>query len=84
MAKKADKTPKILRICGKTSDLCVSTLIAADGTELKENDGYVPEMMPGEHYGDYIELEIDIETGQLLNWKKPSKATLAHFIKTGK
>jgi len=28
--------------------------------------------MPEEHYGDYVELEIDIETGVILNWKRPS------------
>ena len=95
MAKKVikdDKTPKILQITGKTSDLCYAELIAADGTTLKINDGYVPAMMPGQHvgeapdshYGDYIIISIDIETGKILNWKKPSKTTLDHFIKTGK
>lgn len=94
MAKKVtdNKTPKILNITGKTSDLCFSELVAADGTTLKENDGYVPAMMPGQllgqdpdsHYGDYIILSIDIETGKILNWKKPSKAVLDTFIKTGK
>ena len=86
---KEDKTPKILNITGKTSDLCYAELIAADGTTLKTNDGYVPAMMPGQHagekpdshYGDYIILSIDIETGKILNWKKPSKKDIADFIK---
>lgn len=35
-------------------------------------ENYVPDFFPGEHYGDYLELEIDIETGVILNWKKPT------------
>lgn len=75
-----DKTPHILSICGKTSDLCIAILKAKDGTILKEHDGYVPEIMPGEHYGDYIEIDIDINTGVILNWKKPSATALKKFI----
>lgn len=37
----------------------------------KEGD-YVPSLFPGEHYGDYLILDIDIESGLILNWKKPS------------
>ena len=33
---------------------------------------YVPSFFPGEHYGDYLILNIDIETGQITNWKKPN------------
>lgn len=52
---------KTLRIQAKCSDLCY--------TEFEEfsKDGYVPENI-GIGGGDYIELEIDIETGQILNW----------------
>ena len=91
MAKK-QSTPKILHISGKTSDLCYARLEDKDGNVLKEHDGYVPEFMPGQHvgeepdshYGDYIILSIDIETGKILNWKKPTKAELDNFIKKGK
>lgn len=81
--KKEDKTPKVLSIVAKCSDLCFAQLIAADGTVLKKHDGYVPEMMPGEHYGDYVEIEIELATGKILNWKKPSQTALNKFIKTG-
>lgn len=74
---------RVLHICGKTSDMCNAQL-EIDGKIVKENDGYVPAMMPGDHYGDYIELEIDIDTGMILNWKKPSEKTLNTFIATGK
>jgi hypothetical protein len=28
--------------------------------------------MPGKHYGDYVRLDIDLETGRILNWVKPT------------
>ena len=43
-------------------------------------EGYVPDFMPDDHFGDYIYLNIDIETGQILNWKKPSAQELSKFI----
>jgi len=42
----------------------------------KDYDGYVPDWMPGKHYGDYVELNIDVETGRVLNWKRPTIAAL--------
>ena len=41
-----------------------------------EYDGYVPTFFPGQNGGDYVELEIDIDTGNILNWKIPSRAQL--------
>ncbi len=71
---------RILYVTGKTSDLC-STRLEIDGKKVKETDGYVPDIMPEEHFGDYIELEIDIDTGMLLNWKKPSAKELDAYMK---
>lgn len=70
---------RILYVTGKTSDLCC-TRLEIDGKDVKETDGYVPEIMP-ENGGDYIELEIDIDTGMLLNWKKPSAKELDAYMK---
>jgi hypothetical protein len=42
-------------------------------------DGYVPKWFPNpnvQHYGDYVELSIDVETGKILNWKKPNQNQL--------
>jgi hypothetical protein len=61
-----------IRISAKCSDLCYSELQDDQGRALAEHDGYVPACMPGEHYGDYVMLDIDLETGQILNWKKPT------------
>lgn len=65
-----------IRICGKTSDLCHTTLIDEKGKVVAEKESYVPNFMPGQHYGDYIELDIDVETGVIKNWKKPSQKKL--------
>jgi len=70
---------KTLQICCKVSDRFSATL-KEDGKILKDYDGYVPSFMPGDHYGDYIQLEIDINTGQILNWKKPTEEQIEEFI----
>lgn len=67
---------KTVSICGKTSDLCSIQFMDEKGNKIGERDSYVPDWMPEEHYGDYIELDIDIETGQILNWKKPTQKQL--------
>jgi hypothetical protein len=38
---------------------------------LATRDDYVPSFFPGEHYGDYLILDIDLETGRIVNWKRP-------------
>lgn len=45
-----------------------------------EYEGYVPEFMPGDHYGDYVELEIDLETGKILNWEQPEPKQIEKII----
>ena len=57
-----------LTISGKTRDMFWAVL-HEDSKILAEMDGYVPDWMPGEHFGDYVKLDIDAETGQILNWK---------------
>jgi hypothetical protein len=79
--KKVKVQAKTLKIHAKCSDMCNSTLLDQDGSEIHDHDGYVPGFMPGEHYGDYIILDIDIDTGNILNWKKPTKAAIQEWIK---
>jgi len=62
---------KEIRISCKVSDMFYASLVDKSGNELGSYDGYVPEIIPG-GYGDYVELNIDIETGKITNWKKPS------------
>lgn len=68
---------KTMWICAKCSDLFSASL--KDGDSVKNYSGYVPDFFPEEHWGDYVEFNIDIETGQILNWKKPTKKDLAIF-----
>lgn len=48
---------------------------------LKKYDGYVPSFMPGQHYGDYIDLEIDVKTGKILNWNSDAVKQVKAFLK---
>ena len=66
---------RILKTCIKCVDRFQATL-TVDGKEVADYSGYVPEFFPEDHYGDYVELEIDIDTGQILNWKKPTQKEL--------
>jgi hypothetical protein len=76
---KNSMNPAVVKVTAKCSDLCFTQVVDANDNVIAEHDGYVPEFMPGEHYGDYVELKIDIATGKLLNWKPGSY--LHKFIK---
>jgi len=71
---------KTLTISAKCSDL-FSARLSSDlfpGSP-KNYDGYVPDWFPNPnagHYGDYVQLTIDVDTGHILNWKKPTEAQL--------
>ena len=68
----------IISTCIKCSDMFQANLMD-DGKQIGSYDGYVPVFFPGEHYGDYVMLDIDITTGKIVNWKKPTKADLNIF-----
>jgi hypothetical protein len=73
---------RIMSLSAKCSDLFNAQLTKKENgieTIFGEYDGYVPDFMPGEHYGDYVRLEIDLDTGKILNWKKPTTADLKIF-----
>jgi hypothetical protein len=74
--------PKILKVHAKPCDAGTYTLTSKEGLEIHEHDGYVPKLLPGDHYGDYIILDIDIETGQILNWKPPTEEMLEAFCRS--
>ncbi len=71
---------KTLKLYLKVCDRFTGTLESETGTELKDFDDYVPGFMPGEHYGDYVILDIDIDTGQITNWKQPTAEELQNWI----
>ena len=71
---------KTISMSAKCSDL-FSARLNVDDQLVGEYMGYVPDFFPGKHYGDYVLLNIDIETGQILNWKKPTEDQLGIFEK---
>lgn len=72
---------KTLKVHLKVSDRFTASLESSTGAEIfDQDDGYVPSFMPGEHYGDYVILDIDIDTGQITNWNKPSAEQIQEWI----
>jgi hypothetical protein len=69
---------KTIKVTAKCSDMFSASLLE-NGFNLGTYDGYVPDWFPNpttQHYGDYVELTIAVDTGEILNWKKPTAAQL--------
>ena len=63
-----------LRISAKCSDLCWTEYTDKDGNKTESNS-YVPANIGiGGLGGDYVDIDIDMKTGQILNWKPVSDA----------
>lgn len=72
---------KELRIHLKISDRFGANIHDESGKCLGgQDDGYVPDFMPGNHYGDYVILNIDLDTGMVTNWKTPTREQVEKFI----
>jgi hypothetical protein len=72
---------KTMEIYCKVSDRFTFALKDDEGeTVYQQDDGYVPDFMPGQHSGDYIILNIDIDTGKIANWTPPSAEKLQKAI----
>jgi hypothetical protein len=67
---------KYIEISAKCSDLCYVELKDKDNKTLAVRDGYVPDFFPGEHYGDYVMLKIELKTGKIVDWTAPTKGQL--------
>jgi hypothetical protein len=65
-----------LTISAKCSDCFCAILTDQHDNVIAEYDGYVPSFMPGKHFGDYVILEIDNETGRIRNWTPATKENL--------
>ena len=72
----SSKEVQLISICAKCSDCCVTQAIDSEGEVIAEKDGYVPDFMPGNQDGDYIDLSIDVQTGKILNWSVPDSAKI--------
>lgn len=72
---------KTLKMHLKVGDRFCASIHDQDGVELGgQEDGYVPGFMPGQHYGDYVILDIDLDSGHITNWKTPSAKDIEAFI----
>jgi len=82
--KKVQVEAKTLHVHLKVTDRFCCSITDQDNQELvSKSDIYVPGFMPGEHYGDYVILDIDLDTGQIKNWKTPSSEQIEEFINDG-
>jgi hypothetical protein len=66
---------KTIRIYGKCSDRSHTVAKDASGKRLLEAEGYVKYGL-GLGGGDDIEIEVDIETGKIVGWQKPTDDAL--------
>lgn len=64
----------IIEITAKCSDMFYMSC------EFGEYDGYVPDFFPGQHFGDYVVLNIDTKTGQILNWPKVKDSDIKELV----
>ncbi len=74
-----------LKVTAKCSDMCYIKYYGKSGKILAENDSYVPKGITiggKDDDGDYIDIEIDTETGMILNWKPVNDRQMVKAIKT--
>ena len=82
--KKVEVDAKTMKIYTTVTDRFTASLHDQDGREIYDQpDGYVPGLMPGEHYGDYIILDIDIDTVQITNWQTLTVDEIQEWISQG-
>jgi len=71
---------KMMNLHLKVRDEFHADFVDADGNEVLCYSDYVPDFMPGDHYGDYVILDIDLDTGMIKNWKKIDPDDLAKLF----
>ena len=64
----------------KVTDRFYADLIDEQGEVVGNIEHDVPNFFPGDHYGEYLYLDIDIETGQITNWNKPTAKQIEAII----
>lgn len=81
--KKIIETVKVksVRVHAKVCDSGIYDLRDELGKTMASREDYVPSFFPGDHYGDYIDLDIDLESGKILNWKMPDPLAVAICFK---
>lgn len=78
--KRVEVDAKVLKMHLKVGDMFTATLHDQDGEEIfEQRGGYAPGFLPG-YYGDYVFLDVDIDTGKILNWTPPTEQQLQKWI----
>lgn len=72
-----------LSLLVKVSDLCNYALLDQNNNAVAKRSGYLPEFVPGDVGGDYLHLDIDLETGRIINWVAPTTKDLENIIDEG-
>lgn len=81
VSERKEVTAKTLKVHMKVCDQFCAELVDTEGRLIcEQTDDYVPGFMPGSHYGDYLILDIDVETGAITNWKKSIKNDLQEWV----
>ena len=70
---------KTIQITAKCSDMFHAQLRDEKGKFIGWYDGYVPSWFGNSRDGDYVLLTIEIESGKILGWRKPSAKDLSIF-----
>jgi len=68
---------KSILVHAKVCDSGTYALKDVNGKEVAVREDYVPSFFPDDHYGDYLVLDIDLESGQILNWKRPDELSVS-------
>lgn len=58
----------IIKTSLKVCDCFACDIFDKDKNVIGQYEGYVPSFFPEVHYGDYVELKIDLATGLIVNW----------------
>lgn len=77
---KIEKNVKSIHLYMKVRDEFNASIKDTDGHEIIDYEGYVPSFMPGDHYGDYLILDIELDTGMITNWRKDIGPRLQKFF----
>lgn len=78
---KLKEMPTVISISAKCSDCFTAEFCDDEGHEVADYQGYVPDFFPEQHWGDYVQLDIDLKTGQILNWGPPTLEQINEIIK---
>lgn len=80
--RKKSLRPRFLEVSAHCSDLCDVALLSEQRETIAERDGYVPCGL-GIGGGDDVTLTIDLDTGMIVGWKRPTDKALKRFIERG-